>query len=544
LLKKYRFAKDVYTDQQLEDLTLGNYFETQKSIATQPRRTEMSYRVLQEARSIAGSILGEFLEVDVINKAKFGKKSSIGCPLTLAHIDHKLTNVRAFSGSSTTADWFREHFASKDAVLQCCLADVQTGRHNANLAIEFLDLKNVPKSWKTLRTITPLTLLGLFYSHGIGGVVTERLKIAGLDIRHLQTRHRKLVKVFSKTGSHATADLSSASDTLVSWLLNMVLPRKWYVALKKAMTHNLRYEQNGVEMKAYTESVLPMGNGATFPVETLVFYSIIKAIGNLSKINGIYSVYGDDLIYPSTVHKFVKAIFPSLGFKLNEEKTNASGFFRESCGADYFHGVDVRPFSFPGEHQNLTRSQYLSFLYKVYNGLSLRWHECEIRGTLFYLLREIASLGYLVHRIPPSYPATAGIQVRNPGVIPLGLDGSLFSPILSFFGKGTVNHEFVYLAERAKKRFVLFTEPYYWLALQRRHDMVEKPPHEISLRNHAHSMGDTDIRPLRWEKSHRYRSYNRGKKKIRKTIVCYKPYVAEKQFTTTHEVLGAVTDWI
>lgn len=565
LLKKYRFADDVYTDKQLEEMAFTGYFDEQLRLCAPrgPFRAS-TIKVLQEARRICRSILGKFPKDEIVTSAKFGKKSSIGCPLSLAHIDNKLSNVGAFSSSKQISEWFQHEVVSNDAILERMLHSYlgSTRDNFVYSEIESLALKNVPKSWKTLRNITPLALLNLFYSHGYGTIVTEKLKESGLNIRTLQSRHRKLVEEFSRTGSHATGDLSKASESVTKVHLNWVLPRDWYVGLKPILTHQLQYDGK----EAYTASVLPMGNGATFPLETLVFYCITRAIGTLSRVNGIYSVYGDDLIFPSPLYPYLQHVFSDLGFVLNTDKTHAVGNFRESCGADFFHGVDVRPFSLQGQHQTLPRSQYICFLYKVYNGLRRRWGTC-LTGTIYFILREIALTGCQLMRVPPSYPDTAGVHVDSPCEIPGGFNVFDWSPTLTVFCAGSRHHAFYYMSEVAKKRYVRFVEPYYWLSLQGLTDEVtefdwkDQLTHETTARGiklartdilqrilAKHALQDDEkCKPaLTWKKHRRCRKYfcKRKKRHVTKKTVWYRAQVAEKLQTLTTECLGSVTDWI
>lgn len=533
LLKKYRFANDFYSDDELAALTMKKFFEDQRVICSQPVRTERAFRVLQEARKIASRILGSYDSDEIIEFAKFGTKSSIGCPLSFAYIDYKLSNVRAFTSSRSVLSWFKKDILSSDTILSRIIKRLpEKGGDSDELRTESLTLKTVPKSWKVLRVITPLTLLGLFYSFGVGGVVTERLRKVGLDIRFLQRRHRMLVEKFSKTRTHTTADLSRASDSITSELCNQVLPRAWYVAIKKMTTHQLVYEDQSGSRSAYTGSILPMGNGATFPLETLIFYCVIKAIGNLSRVHGIFSVYGDDLIYPSRIHKYVKVLFPELGFKLNLEKTFSHSEFRESCGADFYRGADVRPFFLKGEHQELTRTKYAAYLYKVYNGLIQRWHPSEIRQTLFFILKELALTGLPILRVPPSFPATAGLHTATPDEVPLDLDLLNFRNIRSIFRDGSRWFDFFYLQERSPDRFVICHEPYYWLALQGRTD--------------SDPFLTTNTPELRWKKFIRYRSYiTKKKRKKVKVLTRWKAVVSEKNSQKRCFELSAssVSDW-
>lgn len=543
LLKKYRFATDAFSDEELHEQTLDKYFAEQERLAKYQPMGQLPLKVVQRARKIARQILGRYDPEATITGSKFGKKSSIGCSLNLAYIDEKLSNVRAFTGSSQCSRWFFEHVLPDDGHLSRMVERIEPRLDSENLQHESLTLINVPKSWKTYRTITPLTLLSLFYSNGVGTQVTERLQKAGLDIRRLQQRHQRLVKGFSMSKTHATADLSAASDSLTSELLNRVLPREWYCAMKKVMTHTVLYERGGKQLSAYTESVLPMGNGLTFPVETLVFYSIIKAIGELAGIRGVFSVYGDDLIYPSKLHKYVVRVFPALKLVLNEEKTFVSFPFRESCGSDFYRGCDVRPYFLQGERALLTRSQFLCFLYKAYNGLSRRWHELEIRGTLRYLLLEMLRVADDVQRVPPGFPDTAGIKVAHPNEVPLQAYEVPFAKILvKHQGNGNYGYSFNFMMMTAKNRFVKIVEPYYWLALQGRNDDSDGDPYGTNQRFSYYT--EAPRQPIKWLKMVRNRYYMRGGKRHKKRLVSYSPIVASRVSDQLKIKGGFTPEWI
>jgi len=80
-----------------------------------------------------------------------------------------------------------------------------------------------------------------------------------------------------------------------------------------------------------------MGNGFTFEVETITFWAICKAAGATS-----VTVFGDDIICPKFIFGRVKRLLEMIGCILNVDKTFAEGPFRESCGHDYFLGVNIR----------------------------------------------------------------------------------------------------------------------------------------------------------------------------------------------------------
>jgi hypothetical protein len=548
LLKKYRFKQDLYTDAELEDRTLDAYWSAQLDFAAVRLDSSIAFKVLQQARKIARRILGRKPPEDLYKLAEFGKKSSIGCLLADAYLDKKLSSLQAFTGSFETSKWFFSE-AKEDKPMQKIigrlrskiLKDPKKRFHND---IEFLILKAVPKTWQILRGITPLSLLGLFYSHAVGNAVTELLASAGINIRRLQGIHRKLVAMFSISRTHATGDLERASDSVLAEHCNRVLPRLWYKALRKCLTHQVRYKQNGEWKQGYSFSVLPMGNGATFPIETLIFYCVIKAIGELMEVDGLYSVYGDDLIYPSKLHPVIQRVFPLLGFSLNIEKSYAESHFRESCGADYYHGVDVRPYFFRGEAQRLTRTQYMSHLYKVYNGLCERWSPHEIRQTLYYLLIEMTRTGLEIARVPPSFPSTAGIKVETPTEVPLDASEFPFSKIHAKFLHGTGQFSFPLLKAVSKQRFVQFQLPYYWLALREQHDKVINWNDRIHSTTILSRLGFSEpVLTLQWRKVTAWKNVYRKGRICRKRLRVKRPFVQRKGHMTMRQGTGTVYDW-
>lgn len=536
LLKKYRFADDLYTDKELQENTLSKYFAEQERLARKEPTGPLAHLVLSRARKIARSILGSVDQEEIITSCRFGNRSSIGCPLAYAYIDFKLSMKRAFTGSSECTKIFFDSVLTNDALLKEMVEVLGVDRLDATLCTETLSLTTVPKSWKIYRMITPLSLLSLYLSNGIGAVIADRLAMHGLDIRRLQQRHMHLVKRMSVTRTLATADLSAASDSLTKELLNQILPRDWFCMLKKLFVSQVVYKTASGIHRAHTESILPMGNGATFPVETLVFYCLLRAIGELSGTKGLISVYGDDLIYPSRLHRYVSVIFPLLGLKLNLDKTFVGHPFRESCGSDYYRGVDVRPFFFGGERQLLTRTKYLAFLHKTYNGLCRRWDPLEIRSTLRYLLTEMLRVSHVILRVPPEFPDTAGIKTQTPTENLLDDDMIPYSPIKYTHVMGTANTRitFTSLQETSNHRYVISVLPYYWLALQGDVGVTDRKVSPYSVARHQ---------ALVWLKTVQQRKYRVGKRIVHKRRVKYLPA------TTTHEEpsyvvrRGSTSEW-
>lgn len=511
-LKKYTFDEslDLYTKVERGQRTTAGFVETQVEMVNAKPNSELAHRVLQHARKICRRILGELSEDEIFDECRIGRRASMGCSFRDSYIDFKLTNPKAFTGTEAASKWFFKQGPKRDRVLMRMVKRLtrNKGFCPSHLTMRHLKAAKVPKSWKIDRLITPLQLLTLFYSYGLGGAVSTRLARHGLDIRRLQEVHKQLILTFSNTRTHATVDLRRASDTLTSWLLACVLPQPWFRAVQKTFCRQIQVDGSMM----YTGSVLPMGNGATFPIETLVFYCLIKAVGDLLGVKGgIYSAYGDDLIYPSKVHSCVCTVFKQLGLIINTDKTYVQSYFRESCGADYYRGTDVRPAFLPDGGQKLTKNEYLAFLYKAHNALTKRWEPLLIPTVLKLIKSEILTLQQALYCVPPSFPAYAGLHVDDPYAgfsdeHPFWLPSvrRVYDPKLYLVGApilGCLEYRFLCLDIRPKRRTVIAEEPYFWLALKGIDDeivdwQVEMKPRRTAAR-YAHALVKRNLRGRR-----------------------------------------------
>lgn len=197
-------------------------------------------------------------------------------------------------------------------------------------------LEFVPKNAKTHRsTVTEPVLNGLVQL-ALGDYIAERLAAFGQSTRD-QTRNQRLAREGSLTGALATLDLSSASDTLATELVFDLLPLDWASRLNQCRTRKVLYRNEVIVQEKFSS----MGNGFTFALETLIFWSLASAVCEAGEI---VSVYGDDIILPSSRFKDLVELLTAVGFIPNEKKSFATGPFRESCGCDYISGIDIRPY--------------------------------------------------------------------------------------------------------------------------------------------------------------------------------------------------------
>lgn len=198
-------------------------------------------------------------------------------------------------------------------------------------------LSFVPKNAKTYRSICTEPGLNTLVQLGIGEHMARRLAAFGIDIRD-QTVNQDRALTGSLTGELATLDLSSASDTISQEVVYDLLPLDWANLLDKMRSRRVLLP-NGQSL--CQEKFSSMGNGFTFPLETLIFWSLAAAC---CQNDSDATVYGDDIIVPTSAYALLTEVLVAVGFVVNLTKSYASGPFRESCGKDYFSGTPVRPY--------------------------------------------------------------------------------------------------------------------------------------------------------------------------------------------------------
>lgn len=212
--------------------------------------------------------------------------------------------------------------------------------YTVELAVQPGRLSFVPKDCRTFRPIVVEPLLSGLYQKGFGSYIKRRLKLNGLDLTS-QVRNQNLARIGSLDGSLATVDLSSASDTISEALVWELLPFDWADALSYGRSSHIEYKGRSIKLEKFSS----MGNAYTFELESLIFYAFALSVcDELSVSSDNVSVYGDDIIIPVSCFSLLKQVLEAAGFQLNEKKSFSEGPFRESCGADYYLGFDIRPF--------------------------------------------------------------------------------------------------------------------------------------------------------------------------------------------------------
>lgn len=212
------------------------------------------------------------------------------------------------------------------------------------LPLELVDfpgnvLFTVPKKTDIDRCACKEPDVNMFLQKGIGGFIRRSLRHKGINLND-QSINKRLAREGSLTGRLATLDLSSASDSVSTELVSLLLPSCWYSVLDAARCHVTIID--GEEHR--NEMFSSMGNGFTFELESLLFWTLVKTTCYFTGVPGIVSVYGDDIICPVDVYNDVVWVLGFFGFSVNTEKSFSNGPFRESCGGHFYDGFDITPF--------------------------------------------------------------------------------------------------------------------------------------------------------------------------------------------------------
>ncbi|UJQ85213.1 MAG: putative replicase protein [Firnpuvirus faecenecus] len=200
----------------------------------------------------------------------------------------------------------------------------------------------VPKSDTIDRVCCKEPDLNMFLQKGVGDFIRQRLrKRCAIDLNN-QTINQSLAKRAHGNGL-ATVDLSSASDSVTTQLVCRLLPVEWFVYLSRLRSEACEIDGSVHEFELFSS----MGNGFTFELESLIFYSLCMAVMAAHRDHRgdrTISVYGDDIIIHRRLYGPLKVVLSYCGFSVNAKKSHYRGPIRESCGKHYHRGQDVTPF--------------------------------------------------------------------------------------------------------------------------------------------------------------------------------------------------------
>lgn len=173
------------------------------------------------------------------------------------------------------------------------------------------------------------------------------LRFIGLDISTQQPKNKAMAKRGSIDGSVATLDLVSASNMFHVNLIRALYPKEHFDLMMTLRSPEVEYPDGSKEQ---LHMMSTMGNGFTFPMMTLSLVALLYGFRatrggpNLFMDWSSTCVFGDDIIIPKDEYEGFTKVLTDAGLVVNHDKSYFEGPFRESCGGDYFEGVDVTPF--------------------------------------------------------------------------------------------------------------------------------------------------------------------------------------------------------
>lgn len=218
----------------------------------------------------------------------------------------------------------------------------------------------VPKTIKGPRLIAKEPTAHMYAQLSIMDWIYAELpsKVAGISINFRdQTLSGEMALEASRTGSHGTIDLKSASDRVSLWLVERLFRRN--ASLLRAMADcRTQYVDLSIDKKLPSLHKLrkftTQGSALTFPIQSIVFFIITVGTmmnghkgtinrRSIARIAKDVRIFGDDIIAPSDRVEDIIRSLERLYLKVNTQKTHYHGFFRESCGVRAYKGVDVTP---------------------------------------------------------------------------------------------------------------------------------------------------------------------------------------------------------
>lgn len=166
-----------------------------------------------------------------------------------------------------------------------------------------------------------------------------------------QEPNRTLACQGSRDGSLATLDLSEASDRVSVQHVTSLFSQHPLLLKSVMACRSEKADIPGYGIKSLAKFA-SMGSALTFPIEAMVFLTIVMlgiqresrvpvSSKSIQRLAGKVRVYGDDIIVPVEYVRAVTDELEAFGLRVNSHKSFWTGKFRESCGGEYYDGVDV-----------------------------------------------------------------------------------------------------------------------------------------------------------------------------------------------------------
>lgn len=321
------------------------------------KRGRRRFEFLESVKSIFQEMIGPYRADFLGEFGRFGPGSSVGVggqdtsfmrkiaerPLTVSPSALPYV-VSAIAGNWHLAEaLLGPHTAYTPSMVSYSMAD-------SCLFVDYDNILYAKKNALTDRTIGVPPTLNSLVQLALGKYLEGRLKLQGVCLKTGQMRNQALARAGSVDVHNpmVTLDLANASGSisrsLVAFLLDGDNPSArcygWWSILDSTRSRGYRFP--GDTKTTPYELFVSMGNGFCFPLESLIFLAAVRAAEKITGDRG-GTVYGDDIIVRQSSALLVIEHLWACGFRINTDKSFITGAFRESCGADFYGGVPVRP---------------------------------------------------------------------------------------------------------------------------------------------------------------------------------------------------------
>jgi len=256
----------------------------------------------------------------------------------------------AVAGREKGSDkWDFDEIFGCDARLYEWRAECPTSRKSrADVLTRTSRMQVVPKDFRSLRIICIEPKELQFAQQGLWKVLEGCVRAHPISSKEINFRRQELSQALCLDRELATIDLKDASDTLSIALGRILLPKKAFELLTRYRSSHIRLPDGEI---IKNESLATMGSSLCFPLETLVFWALVRTTVNYSAfLNGEHfckshsmkvRVFGDDIICPLWAYDDVTDVLSKCGFVINRAKSCSRTLVRESCGAWYWCGYDA-----------------------------------------------------------------------------------------------------------------------------------------------------------------------------------------------------------
>jgi hypothetical protein len=222
-------------------------------------------------------------------------------------------------------------------------------------SIHYSEVIAVPKSYKASRIIAPEDT----YRQAIAKRVEYIFREFDQKAKHRaqpeiwledQGINQHLAELGSCDGSLATLDASHASDMISKVLFRSLFPNRFVSLIEPLLDTHVKVKGKLRLMHMLSTS----GHSLTFRLETIVYKAIAQAAAEYTAIfvssqQPFAWAYGDDVIINSDAAPLAVEWYQALGLMINTEKSfwSKDHLYRESCGKEYYRGIDLSTVAFP-----------------------------------------------------------------------------------------------------------------------------------------------------------------------------------------------------